>query len=410
MNARTVTAVRRHSLAWLVAANAVGVLLAVLLLWPGLNDPLAPLTYGRWVPLHLDWQLYGWCALPLVGALCAYFMPDDNRAVTNARLALWMWSAGLLFGGASWLGGNVGGKLFLDWAGANRDFWAFVGFVLWVSLVVQARRRPDIARWAWGLLLVLGAVPALLHWAGSPESYPPVNPDSGGATGASLLGSTLGVVAIFALLPWLLRLPPARAGRARWWFTGAFILSLALFTAIGHGDASHHRPDQLVGLGSLVIWLPLAWKYGRTFLWAPESRRWLGAAFVWWCLLVVTGWLGFLPGISERVKFTNVLVAHSHLTMAGMITSLHVALLLNLGPVHAPLRRSFWLWQGAGALHVAALLWLGWREGVEPGVLYVRGGVADLCYGLRLLTGLAMLAASMHWLATLGRSATDELP
>ncbi len=77
------------------------------------------------------------------------------------------------------------------------------------------------------------------------------------------------------------------------------------------------------------------------FGWAPVSRRWLGAAFVWWCLLVLTGWLDFLPGISERVKFTNVLVAHSHLAMAGMVTSLNVALLLNLGPAHAPSLRSF---------------------------------------------------------------------
>src|SRR3954462_8103478 len=61
------TWVAAHSLAWLVAANMVGVLLAAMVLWPGINEWIAPLTYGRWIPLHLDWQLYGWCALPLVG-------------------------------------------------------------------------------------------------------------------------------------------------------------------------------------------------------------------------------------------------------------------------------------------------------------------------------------------------------
>jgi len=407
MNATVVTAVRRHSLVWLAAANAVGVLLAMLLLWPELNDPLAPLTYGRWVPLHLDWQLYGWCALPLVGLLCGYFLPDDARAATTARLALWVWSAGLLVGGLGWLRGNVGGKLFLDWTGGDRDFWAFAGLVLWASLAWQALRRTDIARWAWAMLLALGAVPWALHRAGSPESFPPVNPDSGGATGASLLGSTLGVVAIFGLVPWLLRLPAKPDPRARRLYAAGFLLAMALFAGINHGDASHHRPDQVIGLGSLVIWLPLVWYYARSFVWVPASRRWLGAAFVWWCLLVVTGWLDFLPGISEQVKFTNVLVAHSHLAMAGMVTSLHLVLLLNLGPARAPTARSFWLWQAGCALHVAALLWIGWREGVEPGVLYVRGGVADICYGLRLLAGMAMLAASMHWLVTLGRHASD---
>lgn len=57
MNPVLARSVARHALAWLAAANAVGVLLAALLLWPQLNRALAPFTYGRWMPLHLDWQL-----------------------------------------------------------------------------------------------------------------------------------------------------------------------------------------------------------------------------------------------------------------------------------------------------------------------------------------------------------------
>jgi cytochrome c oxidase cbb3-type subunit 1 len=403
VNPRVATAVRRHSLAWLAAANLVGVLLATLLLWPELNDRLAPLTYGRWMPLHLDWQLYGWCALPLVGVLCAHYLPDDDRAAFAARLTLAVWSAGLVLGAVSWLGGHVGGKLFLDWTGVARDFWVLVGFLLWVTLMLQARRRGEVAPWAWGLLVLLGAVPVLLQRAEQPESFPPVNPHSGGATGASLLGSTLGVVAIFGLIPWLLRLRVASGGWSRRWFVAVLALELSLFAGIGHGDASHHRPDQIIGLGSLLIWLPVAWAYARRFIWSPVSHRWLAAAFVWWCFLVVTGWLTFLPGISERVKFTNFLVGHSHLAMAGLVTSLHVALLLNLGPVRAPSARSFWLWQVGCAVHVAVLFWLGWSEGVTPGLLYLRGGFADACYGLRWLAGIAMFAASVSWLANLGR-------
>lgn len=408
MNASLAAAVRRHSLMWLVLANAVGVLLATLLLWPGLNEPLSPLTYGRWVPLHLDWQLYGWCSLPLVGLLFAAYVPDDSRAAFTGRLTLGIWSAGLVFGGASWLGGDVGGKLFLDWHGAAGSFWMFAGLALWAGLVSQAWRRPGITWWMWALLAGLGIVPLVLSWAATPDSYPPVNPHSGGATGATLLASTLGIVAIFGLVPWLLRLPRRGDEGAGRWFAAAFAISLALYAGIGHGDASHHRPDQIAGLGSLLIWLPLTWYYAKAFRWAEGSGRWLGAAFAWWCLLVVTGLLDFLPGVSERVKFTNVMVAHSHLAMAGLITSLHLALLLNFGPARAPSRRSFWLWQAGCAVHIGALLWVGWREGAEPSVLYLRGGVADACYGLRWLAGLAMLAASIEWLATLGRHATDR--
>jgi len=403
VNARVATAVRRHSLGWLVAANLVGLLLAVFLLWPGLNDLLAPLTYGRWVPLHLDWQLYGWCSLPLVGVLFHYYLPEDDRAAFAAQLSLGLWSAALFAGGLSWLAGGVGGKLFLDWTGPTRLLWMFAGLVLWLGLLWQARRRAGLPWWAWALLVPLGLVPFVLFWASEPASYPPVDPDTGGATGASLLGSTLGVVGLFGVIPWLLRLPPVPGTRARRWFAAAFALALSFYAGMGHGDTSNHRPDQVIGLGSLVIWIPLVWWYARAFAWAPGSSRWLGAAFVWWLLLVLTGWVDFLPEIADHLKFTNGLVAHAHLAMAGLVTSLFVALLLNLGPGRAPHAASFWLWQLGCAVHVVALLWLGWREGTAPALLYLRGGEADLAYGLRLVAGGAMFIASLNWWMTLAR-------
>ncbi|MDB6115337.1 MAG: hypothetical protein JWQ62_2282 [Lacunisphaera sp.] len=402
-------AVYRHSLSWLVAGNLVGVWLAALLLWPDLNDALAPLTYGRWMPLHLNWLLYGWSALPLAGALLGFYLPEDARATSAARLALWVWSVALLFGGATWLAGQTSGKPFLDWTGIARLVWNVAGLVLWLVLFWHSRRRAETRSWsARALLALLLAVPFVLYWSAGAGVYPSVNPHSGGATGASLLGSTLAVVAIFGLLPWLLRLESTADARTRRLFGATFAISLALYAGIGHGDASHHRPDQIIGLGSLLVWVPLVWLYGRAFAWSPGSKRWLAAAFVWWLLLVVTGWIGFLPEISERVKFTNVLVAHSHLAMAGLVTSLHVVILLNLGRGRAPSGWSFWLWQSACALHVGALFWLGWREGADPALLYVRGGVADWCYGLRLLAGAAMLLASFAWLCTLGRHPDDS--
>ncbi len=398
MNPAVANAVRRHSLSWLVAANLVGLLLALLLLWPDLNNALAPFTYGRWVPLHLNWQLYGWCALPLVGVLFSHYLPEDRRALFGARLALGIWTAVLLLGGLTWLAGRVSGKIFLEWTGAARWLWSFAGLVLWLVLLQQARRRRDVISW-WGrgLLVALGSVPLLLYWAAGPRVYPAVNPQSGGATGASLLASTLGVIAIFGLLPWLLRLEPVGGARARWWFAATLVLSILLCAGISHGNASNHRLDQIAGLGSLAVWIPLVWFYARAFVWSPPARRWLAAAFGWWLLLVLSGWFDFLPGISERVKFTNVLVAHSHLAMAGMVTSLNLALLLSLGPGPALRPSGFWLWQLGCALQVGALCWLGWLEGADPARLYMRGGVADLCYGLRLLAGGAMFAASVGW-------------
>src|SRR5947208_373392 len=61
---RVMAATAWHSLLWLVLANCVGVLLAAMLLFPGINALLGEWTYGRWMAVHMNLQLYGWCSLP----------------------------------------------------------------------------------------------------------------------------------------------------------------------------------------------------------------------------------------------------------------------------------------------------------------------------------------------------------
>ena len=417
--------VRRHALGWLVAANAVGFWLAALLLWPELNELTAPFTYGRWVPLHLDWQLYGWCALPLVGALYRFYFNASSAETWFGRVGLWAWTFALMYAGLTWLAGGASGKLFINFADSARVGWTLALLVLWLVIAgfwlrVERGFRTRLAQLMGDVLLVLLlTVPFLFYWAAGLTVYPVVDPDSGGATGASLFGSTLALVALFGLLPHLLRLKKIGNDRYYW---PAFILSVTFFAGMQHSNASHHNLGQIAGMAVLLAWIPAMAVFARTYRWAENSRRWLTAAFVWWLSLVVTGFLTFLPGWSERLKFTNALVAHSHLAMAGLVTSLHVAILLNLDfgagklagvaakvetPASLPARRreeftlsdwSFWLWQTSCALHVTVLLWLGWNEGGDPSLLYVRGGLADWCYGLRFAAGGAMFVASLNWL------------
>lgn len=399
---------RRHALGWLVAGNAIGLWLAALLLWPGLNDATAPFTYGRWVPLHLDWQLYGWCALPLASVLLHYYLPAGAGGRSAGRLALAVWSGGLALGGVTWLAGSSSGKLFLEWSGPARVAWPLAMFVVWLLLAFQVwPRRREFPWWAHALLAGLAVVPFVLWWAADPHLYPAVDPNTGGATGASLLGSTLGLVAIFGLLPFLLRLPATaatdRRGRLQL-YALYLVVSLGINAVIKRGNISHHDGGHIFGLASLILWVPLVWRYARAFVWPAGARPWLVAAFTWWLVLVVTGFISFLPAMGDRFKFTNGLVAHAHLAMAGLVTCLHMALLATLGPGWGAGRRwSFWTWQLACAVHIGALFWLGWREAEEPALLYVRGGVADWCYGLRLAAGGAMFVAALDWLAAAWR-------
>ncbi len=198
-----------HSLFWLVFANAIGVLLAILLLLPGLNPQLGEWTYGRWMMVHMNLELYGWASLPLVGFLFRVYGADRGATAQWCRPVLWVWSAALGVGVYSWLSGQSSGKLFLDWSGYARVLFPLALLTLWLLLVFAliGRRheaeRKSMASWMAKIagLFILLAVPFLIYMKSGPGAYPPVNPDTGGPTGASQLESSLAVVVVLLMLP-----------------------------------------------------------------------------------------------------------------------------------------------------------------------------------------------------------------
>lgn len=404
-----------HALSWLVAGNAIGLLLATLLLAPELNGWIAPLSYGRWMPLHLDAQLYGWCGLGLVAILFKLFLSREDTA-RGPRLAVDVWSGTLLFACLLWLAGQSSGKLFLEWSGASRLLLAGNLSLLWVVLALAFRRRVadgSVRRWGVvgraALLASLLPLPALLYWVSGPAVYPAVNPDSGGPTGVSLLGSSLGAVAIFLICPPAIGLRPRRGWRRVAAPPLALLLHFGVFLLLDHGNRSHREWIEIVALASVLVWLPLLFVYLREFDWPPPARRWLGALCAWGALLVCSGFATFIPTLLDRWKFTNALVGHAHLALAGMATSF-VALALatvNERPRMARLlatRRPFALWHAGCALHVVALLALGTIESAESGVMFRADAVVQSLYGLRWVAGLAMLWASISWLSAASRA------
>ena len=394
-------AIALHSLGWLVAANLVGLWLGATLLWPALGNLLAPLTWGRWTPLHMTWHLYGWCALPVVGGLLAWCL-DAGRPISlrHARLALGAWSIALALGGVSWLGGTVSGKLFLEWHGWARPLLPIAMTLLWVVLTWHTFGRwQTLSVWdrrlRVGLLAGLAVVPIIIYWAAGRGMYHPVNPGSGGATGAAVLGSTLGIITIFMFVPRLLGVSSRRTTAPLWWMLAA---SWLVFAASDRGNVSHHAIAQIAALATLLFWVPLVPLFWRWHDWRQEARPWLRAAAVWWTLLVITGWISFLPGVSEEFKFTHALVGHAHLAMAGLLTSVNAVILITLTE-QGPNRIVFWLWQGGCGLYIASMLGLGWGETRHVAELFRGETWTQALLGVRLVAGLAMAAASARWLA-----------
>jgi cytochrome c oxidase cbb3-type subunit I len=306
-----------------------------------------------------------------------------------------------------WLAGRTSGKLFMDWQGAARVGFsaalALLAVVLGAGLVRRWPREGRAGRaWRLALLLALLPVPGLMAWAASPRLYPTINPDSGGATGSSLLGSTLVLVGIFLFTPRLLdlprRTPASPAVRAIPWLLAPHF---ALYAFVERGDSSHHSVLQIVGLFSLWIWPPLLVVFLRGVLWPEGARRWLFAFAAWGIFLTVSACLMFLPGWLDRGKFTQAFVGHTHAAMAGMLTSylMLVLLCLNPGRIAAALGapRAFVVWQTGCLLHVAALMLAGGLEGARPGILFSPNRGMDALMILRAVAGLAMLEASARW-------------
>lgn len=402
--------VSRFSLFWLVAANGVGIWLSVLLLWPELGAFAGSLTYGRWMPLHMDWHLYGWCSLPLVGLLFRYMLVDAPGALKDVWTSLCVWSLALGLLGIVCLSGTSSGKLFLDWAGVARIAFPAAQVFLWTIVVSHFVKRLRFAT-GWNRDLFVRALvsvcllasPVALFVTSGAAVYPAIDPESGGATGHSLLASSLGIVILFAVMPLVLKIPVREEGNwiRRFYWVALFISGLG-WLVLDHGNASNTQPGQIVGLGILLGWIPLVWLYFESFEWTGSSRWWCLSFIGWWLFLTINGFVTFLPPVLEIVKFTNAMVAHAHLAMAGMVTSLNMLILSRLGKWEDASPWSdgvgFVLWHMGTIVYVIIMTLQGVREGIDPFVLYGSDSLTNLTYSIRLLSGILMLIASLRWL------------
>ena len=395
----------RHALAWLVMGNAVGLYLALLLLFPSLQVP--PWTYGRWVPVHLNLQLYGWTSLPLIAWLFSLYEIDKTRHAAWGHAAVWAWSVALATGVLHWLGGITSGKIFLDWKGGS--LWALVvaQVILWAALALAWHAR----RLAWnrmrrtGLfigLIALALVPISLVFAASPTVYPPIDRSTGGPTGSSLLGSTLIVIGLMLLLPRMVA-PRIRKSRAiaTWIF---FALSWLVFGATEAIGGTHRDAWQILPMLLLLPWAWLIPRDWKNFDWPEGASVWHRAMLVWWAVLVLTGVLMFQPGILDRLKFTQGLVAHTHLAMAGFTTSFCALLCVLITRRALGGTASVVSWHLATCAMILTLAASGWQEGKDFHWMTEAPAWRTTGFILRAVCGSVMAAVSIHWLLNSNRS------
>ncbi len=403
--------VARHALGWLVVGNLIGVLLSILLLWPNLNLMLAPFTYGRWVSLHLDFQLYGWCSFPLLALLFHFYLSSEKFPYRWAEFMLVVWSVVLAWGGWEWLHGRISGKVFLDWAGSFGVGLPVVMGLIWLVLATgffyQLKEKSPLLSDHYKLLvkglflLPLAMIPFVFIKVLNPAVYPAINRASGGPTGTSLLGSTLGVIAVFWLLPLIVEIPRNRGKRPAILLAIILTIHFAFFGLLPHGSIPFGSSLQVVALGSTLIWIPLLRWYFFTFNWPLASWKWLVSFGLWGILLCVTGFGLFFSGMLGRWKFTSVLVAHSHLAMAGMMSSFNILVLVLLNRFLSRdifgSRMAFVLWHGGLLIHLMSLGGIAYEGGLFSEYPFFNPEAGKIFLGVRLLGGLLMLLASIQW-------------
>ncbi len=388
----------KHALGWLVFGNAVGLYLSLLLLFPNLQ--LAQWTYGRWVPVHLNVQLYGWTSLPLVAWLFSIYQVDSSKAASWAPAAVWAWTAALALGVFHWLGGETSGKIFLDWQGGA--LWGFVAAQVMLLLVLAVAWRERSAMWSkprrvgsLAGLAVLALVPLSLVFAASPSVYPPVDRTTGGPTGSSLLGSSLIVVGLMLMLP---RVAAVSLGKKK--SRGIWIFFALSWLVFGVTEALGGTHFQAVQIGAMLFLLPWVWwlpcDWAR-YNWPEGSAVWRVAMFGWWGLLVLSGLLMYQPGVLDHLKFTQGLVAHSHLAMAGFTTSFCALLLVLLTGKRIGHGWSVALWHVAALAMIVTLAFMGWREGDEPSWMLSLPAWREWGLVIRSACGGLMLAVSVVW-------------
>ena len=389
-----------HALFWMFAANLVGVLLSVLLVFPQLGVLFGEWTYGRWLPLHLNWQLYGWTSLPLVSWVF-YLLPKSRSGLARAsNIGVWAWSSVLAIGGLYWLSGHTSGKIFLDWTGCLRIIFPCVIFYLWAVLTI-AWWRGEKRSWIGisGLLLLL-SVPFAIYSASDPAIYPVVDESTGGPTGASLLNSTLSVVFLMLVLPPALKVKSRSKKLVQlvWIIFGLNFLLGIYSTTLPY---SHFHSGQIACLSSLGIWAFLLPYFYTQQSWHRPLVKWQVATFVWLAILICNGLVSFLPGILDKIKFTDALVAHSHLAMAGFTTSFLIFILQQILPEKSSAifqqSKLFYSWHTATATYILTMLIAGVFESGDSTFTIYPDILRDTLYGIRSLCGLFLLWVSFRW-------------
>lgn len=409
---------------WLLFGTTVGEYLGIKFVAPDV-DHLSWLSFGRLRPVHTNAVFWGWASLAMVG-LGYYVVPMvSNVRLTSIRIGWWtlgLINAAVLFGSVALMAGlNNGGGEYREYVWPIMLLFAIgIAITLWNFLNTIGRRRTEeiyISNWYMVAALIFVIVISLV-------AYLPFWQNGLGETIAQgyYMHQGVGMWFMMFLLGLTYYFLPQQLNTPIYSYSLgilAFWTQIIFYTLIG----SHHfvfssipwSLQTIAIVGSMGMAIPVAAGTANFLLTFKGGFHKVAGSYTlpFFLVGVIFYFTGSMQGTAEAFRSTNLIwhftdftVAHSHLTMYGIITFLLwgciyavVPRLTGREPGQATVGAHFWM-ALAGLMFYTVPLMLGatlrgiaWLNGIP----FIDSVVMMAPYWLwRAIGGTLMWAA--HWI------------
>lgn len=418
---------------WLLFGSVLGLAAAIKMVWPGVLDDAAWLTFGRVRPAHLNTVIYGWASSAGIGVgiwlmarLCRVALVPGRNGIPGRGLLLAagvVWNVGVAAGTAGILAGQSRSIEWLEFPG-----WAtpilFVAYALigvWGVVMFRYRRPGHVYVSQWYLLAAFLWFPWLYATANILLIWQPIAGSAMGAVnwwyGHNVLGlwfTPVGLASAYYMIPKVIGRP-----------VHSYYLSILGFWSLAFfysWNGMHHLiggpfPAWMVSasvVASVMMFVPVitvAINHHLTMRghfhylkWSPTLRFTVFGAMTY-TVVSFQGSLMAIPGLNNITHFTDYTVGHAHLGMYGFFTMMMFGAMYYIvprlvgweWPSARLIRWHFWLAASGIVLMFAALTLGGFLQGLElndPMVAFMSSlEIARPFRFVRSVSGVLLLAA-----------------
>lgn len=353
---------------WLVLGTTIGEYLGIKFVSPDV-DHISWLSFGRLRPVHTNMVFWGWCSLAMIGLGYYVVYTVSNTLVKSLKSAWWAFgfiNASVILGSLSLMAGiNNGGGEYREYIWPIMMLFAFgviiTLFNYWQIIAQRATKEIYISNWyivsAAMFTIVITLVAYLPFWQNGLGETIAQGYYMHQGVGMWFMLFCLGLIYYF--LPQQLNTPIYSYSLG----ILAFWSQILFYTVIG----THHFIFSAIPwwlqttaiIGSMGMLIPVAAGTTNFLMTMKGNFHKIGSSYTlpFYLVGIIFYFTGSFQGTAEAFRsanlywhFTDFTVAHSHLTMYGIITFMLWAFIYTLvprltgqEPKHSLVGAHFWM-------------------------------------------------------------------